>query len=96
MSPSASTEAISARFGKVVVTVSDRYFIVEPAAAVIVSANSHLKIASGGAHEVTRVISDDYQHACEVLLSDPTVGRLRTDRGRCLVERGEGHDDADE
>jgi O-acetyl-ADP-ribose deacetylase (regulator of RNase III) len=55
-------------FGKVTIAVSDAYFLVEPAAAVIVSANSHLRTASGGAHDVTRIAGLNYQAACAALL----------------------------
>ncbi len=68
MSNSASARSISASFGKTTVVVSDGYFMVEPAAAVIVSANSHLKTATGGAHDVSRVTGPEYQRACTELL----------------------------
>ena len=55
MSSSASTGSISASFGQITVAVSDGYFMVEPAEAVVVSANSHLRTATGGAHDVTRI-----------------------------------------
>lgn len=42
--------------------------MVEPAEAVIVSANSHLKTATGGAHDVTRVAGPEYQAVCAALL----------------------------
>src|SRR5262245_217406 len=68
MSTSASAGTVMATFGKVTVVVSDAYFMVEPAAAVIVSANSHLQTATGGAHDVTRVAGPRYQQACAALL----------------------------
>jgi hypothetical protein len=49
-------------------------FMVEPAEAVIVSANSHLKTATGGAHDVTRVAGPAYQAACAALLQDHADG----------------------
>jgi O-acetyl-ADP-ribose deacetylase (regulator of RNase III) len=52
----------------VTVIVSDAYFMLEPASAVIVSANSHLRTATGGAHEVTRVAGSRYAAACAELL----------------------------
>jgi len=55
-------------FGSVTVAVSDAYFMVEPAAAVIVSANSHLRTASGGAEETARVAGHEYERACAALL----------------------------
>lgn len=48
--------------------VSDAYFMAERADAVIVSANSRLLTASGGAHDVTRVAGQTYQQACAALL----------------------------
>ena len=42
--------------------------MVEPAVAVIVSANSHLRTASGGAHDTARVAGQEYQRACAALL----------------------------
>ena len=69
-----SAKSISASFGKVSVLVSDAYFMVEPAEAVVVSANSHLKTATGGAHDVTRVAGPAYQQACEALLQGHVDG----------------------
>ena len=59
--------AINASFGSVTVVVSDSYFMAAPAEAVIVSANSHLKTATGGAHDVTHVAGADYKQACVAL-----------------------------
>jgi O-acetyl-ADP-ribose deacetylase (regulator of RNase III) len=59
---------VTANFGKLSVAVSDAYFTVEPAAAVILSANSHLQTASGGAQDVTRVAGAAYQQACAALV----------------------------
>src|SRR4051794_26965414 len=42
--------------------------MVEPAAAVIVSANSHLKTASAGAHDVARLAGPDYGQTCGDLI----------------------------
>ncbi len=64
----------TATFGRVTVIVSDAYFMVEPAEAVIVSANSHLRTATGGAHEVTRVAGSRYAAACGELLQGPPDG----------------------
>jgi len=60
--------AITASFGSVTVVVSDSYIMAAPAEAVIVSANSHLKTATSGAHDVTRVAGADYKQACVALL----------------------------
>ena len=68
MTPSASTETLSARLGSATVAVSDRYFQVEPATAVIVSANSHLRAATGGAYEVAKAAGQGYEPACNALL----------------------------
>lgn len=68
MDTSASAQTITAIFGKVTVAVSDAYFMVQPARAVIVSANSHLHTATGGAHDVALVAGRDYQKACAALL----------------------------
>jgi len=56
-------------FGKVTVAISDAYFVVEPAAAVIVSANSHLRTASGGAHDVTRIAGRLAPLCCKATLT---------------------------
>jgi O-acetyl-ADP-ribose deacetylase (regulator of RNase III) len=74
MTTPASAQTVAATFGQVTVSVSDGSFMVEPAAAVIVSANSHLRTASGGAHDVTRVAGPDYQSACAELLQDHPDG----------------------
>lgn len=63
-----TARAFSANFGKVVVLINDAYFMVEPAEPVIVSANSQLRTASGGAHEVTRIAGPQYAAACSELL----------------------------
>jgi O-acetyl-ADP-ribose deacetylase (regulator of RNase III) len=63
-----NSAAFSATFGSVTVAVSEAYFMVEPAAAVIVSANSHLRTASGGAEETARVAGHEYERACAALL----------------------------
>jgi O-acetyl-ADP-ribose deacetylase (regulator of RNase III) len=68
MSNTGSAAAITASFGAVTVAVCDAYFMAQPADAVIVSANSHLRTASGGAHDVTRVAGARYAAACSELL----------------------------
>lgn len=61
--------------------VTDAYFMAEPAAGVIVSANSHLKTARGGAHDVSRVAGADYQQACAALLHGRPDGLPRARPG---------------
>jgi O-acetyl-ADP-ribose deacetylase (regulator of RNase III) len=71
---SAGTQPPASTFGKVTVAISDSYFMAEPAAAVIVSANSHLQTATGGAHDVARVAGLAYQSACAGLLQGHADG----------------------
>ena len=77
--------AFSATFGSVTVAVSDAYFMVEPAAAVIVSANSHLRTASGGAEETARVAGQEYERACAALLQGHPDGLLQAPPGSPAV-----------
>jgi O-acetyl-ADP-ribose deacetylase (regulator of RNase III) len=74
MSTSGSSRSLAAIFGNVTVAVSDAYFMLEPATAVIVSANSHLQTATGGAHEVTLIAGPDYKRACTALVAGHTDG----------------------
>jgi hypothetical protein len=67
-------QTVSVTFGNVTLAVLDAYFMAEPAAAVIVSANSHLKTATGGAHDVTRVAQPGYAAACTALLQGHADG----------------------
>jgi hypothetical protein len=75
MRASVSRSAFSASFGKVTLAVSDAYFMAEPAAAVIVSANARLRARTGGAHEVAQAVAKSrYAAACSELLHGlPTV-----------------------
>jgi O-acetyl-ADP-ribose deacetylase (regulator of RNase III) len=64
----------TATFGNLTVAVSDSYFMAEAVSAVLVSANSHLQTASGGAHDVTRVAGPAYAAACAALLEGKPEG----------------------
>jgi O-acetyl-ADP-ribose deacetylase (regulator of RNase III) len=80
-------EAVTASFGSVEVAVSDCYFMVESAVAVIVSANSHLRTATGGAHEVTQVAGPEYGQACAALLHGQPDG---LPQGTAWITGGQG------
>src|SRR5689334_17931226 len=69
MHAAVSRSAFSATFGNVTLVVSDAYFMADPAAAVIVSANSHLRARTGGAHEVAQAAAKSrYAAACSELV----------------------------
>jgi hypothetical protein len=54
-----SSAVLAVTFGSVTVAVCDAPFLVEPAAAVIVSANLHLQTTTG-AHDLTWLAGIDY------------------------------------
>lgn len=72
-----SRQTVAATFGNLTVAVSDSYFMAEPASAMIVSADSLLHTASGGAHDVTRVVGQAYAAARAALLEGKPDGPSR-------------------